>query len=187
MKSILIILILCFGFSGCSSVMKASGKPISEDYSKRTTGTLLDDQGIENRAYANIANASPELKKAHVVIVSFNGIVLLAGQVASSELRDLAEATVKDMRKVRSVHNEITVSGPTSIVVRSADSWLTTKIKSRMVTSRDVDANRIKVVTENGVVYLMGLVTRDQGDAAVNVSRQAYGVQKIVKVFEYIN
>ncbi len=187
MRHILVILIFCLGLSGCSSVMKASGSPISENYSKRTTGTLLDDQSIENRAYANVANAAPELKTAHVVIVSFNGVVLLAGQVASNDLRDLAETTVKNMRKVKTVHNEITVAGPISLVARTNDTWLTTKVKSRMITSRDVDANRIKVVTENGVVYLLGLVTRDEADSAVNVTRQTYGVQKIVKVFEYIN
>ncbi|MDK1023311.1 MAG: BON domain-containing protein [Gammaproteobacteria bacterium] len=186
MKSILIISVICFGLSGCSSIMK-SGSPISEDYGKRTAGALLDDQSIENRSHANIANAAPELRKAHIVVVSFNGVVLLAGQVASNELRNLAETTVKNIRKVRLVHNEITVSGPTSMVARSNDTWLTTKVKSRLIGSKNVRANRIKVVTENGVVYLMGLVTRDEADAAVRVARKTYGVQKIVKVFEYIN
>lgn len=186
MKTMLIFLVVCLGLAGCSSIMK-SGSPISEDYGKRSAGTLLDDQSIENRSYANIANAAPELKKAHIVVVSFNGVVLLAGQVASNELRDLAETTVKNIRKVRLVHNEITVSGPTSMVARSNDTWLTTKVKSRLIVSKDVSANRIKVVTENSVVYLLGLVTRDQADNAVRVARQTYGVQKIVKVFEYIN
>jgi osmotically-inducible protein OsmY len=186
MKSISITLVIVLGLSGCSTFMK-SGSSMSENYSKRTTGTLLDDQSIENRSYANIANAAPELRKAHVVVVSFNGVVLLAGQVPTSELRDLAEITVKDIRKVRTVHNEITVSGPTSMVARSNDTWLTIKVKSRMIGSKEVAANRIKVVTEHSVVYLLGLVTRDEADAAVGVARQTYGVQKIVKVFEYIN
>lgn len=186
MKSISIILVISLMLSGCSSFMK-SGSSMSENYSKRTTGTVLDDQSIENRAYANIANASPELRKAHIVVVSFNGVVLLAGQVPTSELRDLAEATVKGIRKVRAVHNEITVSGPTSMIARSNDTWLTTKIKTSMILSKEVDANRIKVVTENSVVYLLGLVTRDEAEAAVKVARKTYGVQKIVKGFEYIN
>jgi len=172
---------------GCASVMKAPGTPISEDYSKRTFGTVLDDQSIENRAHANIASASPELESAHVVAVSFNGVVLLAGQVASSEMRDLAEKTVKNIRKVRTVHNELEVAGPTSMVARSNDSWLTTKIKSKMAIASKVDANRFKIVTENGVVYMLGLVTRDEASAAVDLTRQVYGVQKIVKVFEYLN
>jgi len=186
MKSISIMLVAFMVLSGCSTVMK-SGSSKSENYSKRTTGTLLDDQSIENRSYANIANAAPELRKSHIVVVSFNGVVLLAGQVATSELRDLAETTVRGIRKVRSAHNEITISGPTSMIARSNDTWLTTKVKSKMIGSKEVDANRIKVVTEDSVVYLLGLVTRDEADAAVSVARQTYGVQKIVKVFEYIN
>jgi osmotically-inducible protein OsmY len=164
-----------------------SGPARSENYSKRSTGTLLDDQSIENRSYANIANAAPELRKAHIVVVSFNNVVLLLGQVPSSELRDLAATTVKNIRKVRAVHNEITVSGPTSMMTRSSDFWLTTKVKSKMIGSKKVAANRIKVVTENSVVYLLGLITRDEADAAVEIARQTYGAQKIVKVFEYIN
>jgi osmotically-inducible protein OsmY len=102
-------------------------------------------------------------------------------------MRELAEKTVKNMRKVRTVHNELEVAGPTSMVARSNDSWLTTKIKSKMALSSAVDANRFKIVTENGVVYMMGLVTRDEASAAVDLTRQVYGVQKIVKVFEYLN
>jgi len=175
-----------FLLAGCSTVMQATSQQ-SENHGKRTWGSVLEDQTIESRARANIADAAPELKDAHVVVVSFNGNVLLAGQVASDEWKELAANAVKNMRKVRKVHNELTVAGPTSMVARSNDAWLTTKIKSRMVTAKDVDANRIKVVTENGVVYMMGLLTRDEADAAVELTRQVYGVQKIVKVFEYIN
>jgi osmotically-inducible protein OsmY len=94
---------------------------------------------------------------------------------------------VHDLRGVRKVHNELQISGPTSMVSRSNDAWLVTKIKTAMFVNDETDALRIKVVTENGVVYLLGLLTRDEADKAVEVSRSVYGVQKIVKVFEYIN
>lgn len=187
MKSFFILSALCLVLQGCASVMTAPRTPISEDLSERTFGTVLDDQSIENRAYANIASASPELESAHIVVVSFNGVILLAGQVPSEKMREVAGEVVKSMRKVRIVHNELEVAGPTSLVARSNDSWLTTKTKSKMALSSDVEAGSIKVVTENGVVYLLGLVTRDEADAAVELTRQVYGVQKIVKVFEYLN
>jgi osmotically-inducible protein OsmY len=91
------------------------------------------------------------------------------------------------MRNIKKVHNELEVAGPTSLIARANDNWLTTKIKSSMAVSSSTDANRIKVVTENGIVYLLGLLTREEADAAVQLTRKTYGVQKIVKVFEYIN
>lgn len=185
----LVLMLLLLTIDGCATIRKANPNagPISEDYSKRTLGTVIDDQQIESRAKVNIAKAHADLAKAHVVVVSFNGVVLLAGQVASEELRNLAAETVKNMRKVRIVHNELSIAGPTSLIARGNDAWLTTKVKTAMAASSDVVARRIKVVTENGVVYMMGLVTRDEADAAVRLARKRYGVQKIVKVFEYIN
>lgn len=159
----------------------------SEDYGSRTIGAQFDDQVIENRARSNIEASDPAFADAHIVIVSFNGIVLLAGQVGSEELKKKAEDVVKDFRKVRRVHNELTVAGPSSLVARSNDAWLTAKIKAAMAVSSDVQAHRINVTTENGNVYLMGLMTRDEADRAVEVTSKVYGVQKIVKVFEYIN
>ncbi|HJN50043.1 MAG: BON domain-containing protein [Pseudomonadales bacterium] len=172
--------------NGCSTMMRITSQE-SENYGKRTWGAVIQDQTIESRARINIAEAAPELADAHVVVVSFDGVVLLAGQVASEELKDVAANAVKNMRKISKIHNELSVSGPTSLVARSNDAWLTVKIKSHMATDKDVDANRVKVVTENGVVYLMGLLTRDEAEAAVDLTRQTYGVQKIVKVFQYVN
>ena len=177
---------MAISLAGCARIMPRTIDQ-SEDYGSRTIGSQVDDELIESRARANIEAADPGFDDAHLVIVSFNGIVLLAGQVATAELQERAGAITRELRKVRRVHNEITVAGPTSLVARSNDAWLTTKIKSAMAISGDVDAHRINVTTENGVVYLMGLVTRDEADRAVDVARKAYGVQKIVKVFEYLN
>ena len=168
---------------GCSSVTG----PTSEDLGKRTLGTVWDDQMIESRGKANIRAAHEKLKKAHINITSFNGMVLLTGQVASEELKSAAAASINDLRKVRTVHNELEVAGPTALMARTNDSWLTTKVKTGLLSSSDTEGGRIKVVTENGVVYLMGLLTRSEAEAAVEKTRKVFGVQKIVKVFEYIN
>lgn len=167
---------------GCSAFM-----PATEDYGKRTLGTVWDDQMTETRAMKILRESSPELKNAHLGVTSFDGIVLLTGQVPSEDAKSLAGQKVADLRKVKTVHNELQVAGPTSMVARSNDTWLTTKVKTALLTSNRVSGNRIKVVTEDGVVYLLGLLTRNEADAAVEVARQVYGVQKIVKVFEYIN
>jgi osmotically-inducible protein OsmY len=91
------------------------------------------------------------------------------------------------MRNARKVYNELIVAGKTSLLSRTNDSWLTTKVKSAFSTAEFSDATRIKVVTENGVVFLMGLLTREEADEAANIAREIQGVQKVVKVFEYIN
>lgn len=179
-------LIACCTLMGCSTMMNWTNSG-SENFGKRTAGTVMDDQLIESRAKVNIENSHEALKKAKIDVNSFNGIVLLTGQVESEDLKALASSSIQDLRKVRKVHNELRIAGPTSLIARTNDAWLTTKIKSLMAASKEVSANRIKVVTENGVVFLMGLLTTHEADAATRVARSAYGVQKIVKVFEYIN
>jgi osmotically-inducible protein OsmY len=182
-RSKLLILTLLAMLQGCASVTG----PVSEDYGKRTLGTVWDDQMIESRGGANIRAANAELDDAHLSVTSFNGMVLLTGQVQSEEVKLAAGAAIKDLRKVRTVHNELEIAGPTSMMARTNDAWLTTKVKTALFTGEDTEAGRVKVVTENGIVYLMGLLSRTEADAAVEKTRQVFGVQKIVKVFEYIN
>ena len=173
---------------GCSTVMDAtSDGPVSENLGKRTVGTVFDDEMLESKASVNVRAAHPDLKKAHVRVIAFNGAVLLVGQVATDELRALAEQTVRDLRHVERIHNELVVAGKTSTLARMNDRILSLKVKGRLTASKEADANRVKVVTENGVVYLMGLLTRAEADAAVAVARKTGGVQKIVKVFQYLN
>ncbi len=153
----------------------------------RTPGNLIDDEAIEILIAREVRKADPGLKKAHLSVVSFNGIVLLLGQVDSEVLKRQATTAATKIRKARTVHNEMEISGPISRVARSNDTWLTSKVKSRLLARRDIRGGRIKVVTENSIVYLMGLVTREHADKAVAVAQKVFGVQKIVKVFEYID
>ena len=179
---------LLINLSGCANMIGAAQQqPISEDQTTRTTGSFIDDELIEIKALVNIGKASEELKQSHVSVTSYNGIVLLSGQVPTEQARQLAESTVGQLRKVRKIHNELTVAGPTSAIVRTNDSWLTAKVKSKMLADKQLQSMRIKVVTENGAVFLMGLVTNAQANRAVDISRNTAGVQKVVKMFEYIN
>jgi osmotically-inducible protein OsmY len=159
----------------------------SDDPRARTPGSIIDDEVLENLIASNIRKSDPGFEGSHIVTVCYNGIVLLAGQVATSELKRAAGDVARQVGKARSVHNELEIGGPISYVARSNDSWLTSKVKTRLIADEATDANLFKVVTENGTVYLMGLSTRTQADAAVAAAAQVYGRQKIVKVFEYLD
>jgi osmotically-inducible protein OsmY len=152
-----------------------------------SVGEAFDDARNESLARKRVKNAKPGLAEANISVTSFHGILLLTGQVSSADLIPIASARVKPLRNVRKLYNELTVAGTTSLLSRTNDSWLTTKVKSALSTAESSDKTRIKVVTENAVVYLMGLVTRSEADAAADTARQIQGVQKVVKIFEYIN
>lgn len=158
----------------------------ASDPNRRTPGVLIDDMALEPIIKNEIFKSNSAFKGSHIVVVSLNGIVLLAGQVASEALLKQAGEVAGQMRRVRKVHNELTIGGPTSLVARTNDSWLTTKVKARLIASESTEGLKVKVLTENGVVYLMGSVTRAQADATIAVASNVYGVQKIVKVFEYV-
>jgi len=185
----LLALTLCLGVSGCSSVINASReKPIEDDRGTRTFGSKIDDSLIETKVAVNVAKASPDLDNAsHIVVTSFNGVVLLAGQTPRADLKQLAEQAASQVQKVKKVNNELQVIAPSSLLARSNDTWLTSKIKTEMLTDSTIPGSRIKVVTENGIVYLLGLLTQQEATRATNLVQGVGGVQKIVKLFEYID
>ncbi|PSS56595.1 BON domain-containing protein [Pseudomonas sp. BBP2017] len=185
----LMALTLCLSLSGCSSVLTATrDTPIEDDRGTRTFGSKIDDSLIETKVSVNVAKASPDLdKNSHIVVSSFNGIVLLAGQTPRADLKSLAEQAAGQVQRVKKVHNELQVLPPSSILARNNDAWLTTKIKTQMLTDNNIPGSRIKVITENGIVYMLGLLTQQEATRATNLVQGVSGVQKIVKLFEYID
>ncbi|MGV8861619.1 MAG: BON domain-containing protein [Pseudomonas sp.] len=185
----LLALTLCLSISGCSSVLTATrDKPIEDDRGTRTFGSKIDDSLIETKVAVNVAKANPDLDEgSHIVVSSFNGIVLLAGQTPRADLKALAEQAASSVQRVKKVNNELQVIAPSSLLARNNDAWLTTKIKTQMLTDNTIPGSRIKVVTENGIVYLLGLVTQQEATRATNLVQGVSGVQKIVKLFEYID
>ena len=174
--------------TGCTALVEnVNEDPIRMDPRERTWGNWLDDQTIETVAAVNINKADPGYNRSsRIKVVSYNGIVLLIGQVPDERLKDLAGETARKLNQVRQVYNELTVDEYASLVTQSNDSWLTTKIKTGLISNDQVSADRIKINTEKGTVYLMGLVTPQEAQVAVEVARGTRGVQKVVKVFEYI-
>ena len=124
-------------------------------------------------------------RNTHISATSFNGILLLTGEAPSEELRNTIVAYGKSIENVRQVVNEIRISGKSGFMSRTNDTWITTKAKTQLARDTGIDANRVKVVTEYGHVYLLGLVTRAEGAAATDAVRNIGGVLRVVKVFEY--
>lgn len=176
------------GSAGCTTILsETTSKPIESDPGSRTFGAVIDDQSIETTATVNIRKADPNLDLAHLTVTSYNGIVLLTGQVINAELRVLAAETAAKVKNVRQVRNELEIGANSSFTARSSDTALTTKVKSKLLVRSDIKDSRVKVVTENGVVFLLGLVTHAEGDIASKVAQDTSGVQKVVRLFEYVD
>ena len=192
----MLILRLGFFFSillllnGCATVISATtgDDGVQEDKGRRSMGAMVDDSSIETSIKVNLNAADELLKKAHINVVSFNGTVLLVGQVPSQEVKNLAtRVTRTSSSRVKEVYNELEVAGTTTFLSRSNDAWLTAKIKTLMLADSEVSSFRTKVITENGVVYLMGLLSQEEATTTVNLVSNTRGVTKVVRAFEYIN
>lgn len=154
-------------------------------YEGRNATTKKADTRIAKEANKRLSE-DPELNdSSRIVVSSYEGIILLAGQTPTQELKNQAQKIVAGVPGVRRVYNEITISGPISSIAQSNDAWLTTKVKSKLLATKGLDSAAIKVVTEDGKVYLMGRVSRKQGEIATEAARQTDGVQKVVTLFEY--
>lgn len=188
MKKCLIGLVIASTLlTGCSNIISASrDKPIDERIGSRTIGNYIEDESIEIKVLVNLSKGSVPLSQSHINVTSFNGQVLLTGQVPNEAVKGEAEQTVNKTREVTRIHNELEIAGPSSTIVRTNDTYLTSRVKLQLLTNKTVEGTRIKVVTENGVVYLMGLVSQAEADRAINIIRAVPGVQRIIKVFEYV-
>ena len=185
----LALFFLCL-LSGCATVISATtgDDGLEENRGRRTFGAMVDDGSIETTVKVNLNAADEGLKDAHISVVSFNGVVLLVGQVPSQDLKNLAtRVATSSSTRIKTVHNELEVAGATTFLSRSNDAWLSTKLKTLMLADPSVSGLRTKVVTENGVVYLMGLVTQEEADRTVELVSNTQGVTKVVRAFEYIN
>jgi len=152
---------------------------------RRTSGTQLEDEGIELRAASRIRDNLGE--RGHINLTSYNRRVLLTGEVPSAQDKQLVEQIVSRVDNVQLVVNELAVLGNATITQRSSDTLVTGRVKAALVDAKDLYANAFKVVTERGTVYLMGRVTQREADRATDIARSTNGVQKVVRVFEIIS
>ena len=173
---------------GCATAVvggaAATGSAVALD--RRTAGVFVGDQEIELRAQSRLSDAFPK-NSAHISTTSYNRQVLLTGQVLDESTLTRAGEIVKAVPDVRAVYNEISVSGATSLTSDANDTAITSKVKARMLRDEKVPGTKIKIVTEVAIVYLMGLVSKDEAMIATEIARTTSGVTKVVVLFEYIN
>ncbi len=183
--ALLIVVLLSLG--GCGSLLATMEVDTIEDEpTDRTLAQQIEDESIETKARVNIHAADEAFDDTHLVIVSFNGYVLLAGQVTTEALKSRATDVVRKVDGVRRIYNELEIASPSSAMTRSSDTWITTKVKSWLLGSPDTEGLRVKVVTEDGVVYLMGLVTANEAQRITDKAAGISGVQRVVKLFEVV-
>ncbi|MCP4042294.1 MAG: BON domain-containing protein [Gammaproteobacteria bacterium] len=186
-----LLLLACISLQmqGCATTAVATGAAtgtvMMQD--RRTTGTIVEDETIELKALDLTTKDQEIWGQAHINTTSYNGIVLLTGETPTAAMRARMERLVRGINKVREIHNEITIAAPSSMLTRSSDTLITGKVKAKMLAEKDFNSIQIKVVTENGIIYLMGLVTRGEAEKATTIARSAAGVQKVVRLFEYID
>lgn len=189
MNRLFFVFILALTFpalQGCVPVVAggaATGALMATD--RRTSGIYIEDQNIELKAEARISDKLKD--NVHANVTSFNLNVLLTGEAFNEASRAEAETIVRGVPSVKQVYNELAIAPSSGFSARSNDSYITTKVKARMVEANKFNPNHVKVVTEAGTVYLMGIVTRKESDAAVELARTTSGVQKVVKLFEYLD
>lgn len=185
LKLLILAVSLTTALNGCVPVIAggaAAGGLAAAD--RRTSGAYVDDEGIEWKALTEIEKQLRN--KVHVNVTSFNRNVLLTGEALDEEAKKQAESITKEIANVRNVTNEMQVGLASAVTDRSRDSYLTSLVKGKMYKENRFPPNYVKVVTEDSVVYLMGMVTRAEADDAVDIARSIDGVEKVVKVFEYV-
>ena len=187
MSRLVSLLVISLMLSGCGSILASfESNAIEDDPGERNLSQQIADESIETKAIVNIRAADDRFDQANLVVVAHNGYVLIAGQVASEDLKAKATDVVRKIREVRRIYNELEVASPSSAMTRTSDSWITTKVKSWLLGSSSTPGLRVNVTTENGVVYLMGMVTEEEADRVAAVAADTSGGQRVVRLFELI-
>lgn len=185
------IIVVTAQLSGCAEAVvggAVAGAGVAHD--RRSAGTVLDDQITEFSAIDRLLSDEEIYQKTHINVSSYNKELLLTGEAPTEELRNKVYDRLVGLPNVNRIHNEIAIAAPSSLLTRSSDTWITAKTKTALFQIKDLkgfDPTRVKVITENGTVYLLGLVRRNEADAVTNAARKIDGVQRVVKIFQYID
>jgi osmotically-inducible protein OsmY len=181
----MMVLSLSLSLSGCAMMAltgAATGASMATD--RRTAGTMLDDQTLEVKALHALSKHPELFKRSHITVASYNNVLLLLGQTPTEEMKQEVELTLKSLPRVQHVYNELTIGEPISLAARSKDAWITTKVKAKLLGNKHIQANRIKVFTENRIVYLLGITTTNEEILATELAQNTADVEKVVQIFE---
>lgn len=186
MLTLLLLALLTGALQGCFPVVAAgvgAGALMAND--RRTSGAYIEDEAIENKALTRISAQYKD--RVHVNVTSFNRNVLISGEAPDEATKAGIGRIVAGIENVRNMNNELAISGVSSLTSRSSDALITSNVKFRFVNAKRFEADHVKVVTENGRVFLMGIVTRAEADAATELASTTSGVQHVVRLFEYLD
>lgn len=182
---LLFISLIILQLLGCPAAIIGGGViGIDTAVDRRTPGIITEDTTIELKAFGAIQNFKEEVSSS---VVSYNGHVLIVGQVQNQEVKTNIENKVKEIANVKSVINELTVSPIASMSARAEDTLITSNVKARLFSENKVSPFHVKVITENKIVYLMGILTEKEAKEAEDIAKNSKKVAKVVKLFEYIN
>lgn len=178
--------------SGCSTVATGTAEAtgLSLWHDRRTSKALAIDESIEIKAAIELNSHDDTRAQCHFNVTAYNGIVLVSGEAPTQRLKEKIITTVRGISGVKLVHSQLTIASPSSFTTRSYDSLITSKIKLALSSVKDIpgfDATRIKVVTESGIVFLLGLVHKNEGHVTTEIARREEGVKRVVQIFEYID
>jgi len=185
------LLITALLLNGCVPVVVVGGAAATASvvHDRRTAGSIVEDQAIELRVINGLGKEKELSQQSHINVTSYDYIVLLSGETPSEAFRTRAGEIARAQKKVRRVHNELVIAAPSSMMTRSSDSLITSKVKSALfkVKAEGFDPTRVKVVTENGTVFLMGLLYRQEASEVTEQARKISGVQRIVTLYRYLD
>jgi osmotically-inducible protein OsmY len=175
--------------TGCTAAVvggAVAGTSVALD--NRTTGNFVEDQNIKTK-FAHLYYSNKNLsEQTHVNYTSYNRQILITGEAPNEQMKQQLSSIAEQIKNVRHYYNEVVIAQPTSLSTRSNDTLLTSKIKTAVFTNmKELDGAQVKVVTENGSVFLMGLVSREQGNKITEIARTTRGVKRVIKLFEYPN
>lgn len=187
---LLLLSLLAAVLSGCAGVVvggAATGAAVIHD--RRSAGRVIDDQGLDWKVSQAIYEEQEVSNASHINVTVYNGVILLTGEAPTEDLKLRANAIASRASDNSKIHNELVIASPTSLSSRTNDAYITAKVKTVMLEIDDIanfDPTRVKVTTENGVVFLMGLVTQQESSAVTEKVRNVSGVKKVVRLFEYL-
>ncbi|PWK47949.1 BON domain-containing protein [Pleionea mediterranea] len=181
-----LILITTFSFivTGCNLTSDNSDSELKTTEQRRSIETVIDDEKLERMAIDALYNNRDLWKNSEIEIVSFNKILLLIGQTPTNSLKQKAESLVNSIQGIDKIYNEIRVAAPASSLTYLSDISLTSKVKTALFSEDDLDSTKVKVVTEDGEVFLLGLVNQREADKAIDITRNVSGVKRVIQAFQ---
>ncbi|MBU2070513.1 MAG: BON domain-containing protein [Gammaproteobacteria bacterium] len=170
---------------GCAAAVVAGGAgAVTAANDRRTLGAQIDDKNVVLKAQRALADNAATAEGSNINVTSYNGVILLTGQTRNEQIRQQAQALVRQLDGVRDVQNQIRLSNNTALTTRTRDSWISTKVKTQLLADKQVSGLNIKVVTENAEVFLMGIVSEQEAAKAVEITRHVEGVARVIRAFE---